>query len=76
MYNNSMDRKSRILLYIFFFLFAGTVMFSFARYLIFRDFEVVISEPAEEEALLDGESVTDVETVEGSEAENIDSPTE
>ena len=44
MYNNSMDRKSKIILYIFFFLFIGTIMFAYARYIIFRDFEIIRSE--------------------------------
>lgn len=47
MYNTGMDRKSKILLYCFFFLFVGTVMFSFVRYVVVRDFEVVYSEPEE-----------------------------
>jgi hypothetical protein len=42
-----MDRSSRILLYIFLFLCIATVMFSFARYMIFHDFEVVET-PGEE----------------------------
>lgn len=56
MYNSLMDRKSKILLYAFFFLFITTVMFSYARYMIFRDFEVVASE-IEEENSADSESV-------------------
>jgi hypothetical protein len=72
-YNRNMDRKSKILLYIFFFLFVGTVMFSFARYIIFRDFEVVRSEeaPSEEpvmdDAMIPGadqEPLQDIETPE------------
>lgn len=42
-----MDRSSRILLYVFLFLCIATVMFSFVRYMIFRDFEVVET-PGEE----------------------------
>jgi hypothetical protein len=62
MYNDGMDRKSKILLYTFFFLFAGTVMFSFARYMIFRDFEVIIGEPMEDTEP-DDESMTEMGTV-------------
>ncbi len=42
-----MDRSSKILLYVFLFLCIATVMFSFARYMIFRDFEVMET-PGEE----------------------------
>ncbi len=48
MYNRCMDRKSKILLYTFFFLFVTTVMFSYTRYMVFRDFEVVASEVEED----------------------------
>ena len=46
MYNKTMDRKSKILLYFSFFLFITTVMFSYARYMVFHDFEVTMSEDA------------------------------
>lgn len=50
-----MDRKSKIILYIFFFLFAWTVMFSYARYMVFRDYEVMYS-ASEEESVPEDES--------------------
>lgn len=69
-----MDRKSKILLYTFFFLFAGTVMFSFARYVIFRDFEVIMGEPEDTESL-DDESASDMGTVGADdEMESVESP--
>lgn len=71
MYNNGMDRKSKILLYTFFFLFTGTVMFSFARYMIFRDFEVIMGEPIEEVEPLGDESVTDMGTAD---SESVEDP--
>jgi hypothetical protein len=67
MYNKDMDRKSKILLYIFFILFFGTVFLSYARYMILYDFEVVSNESEEnetlEEPVIDTGSVSDEESV-------------
>lgn len=60
MYNSDMDRKSKILLYIFFFLFMGTVMFAYARYMIFYDFEVIVSEAEEDTLVEEVENTEDV----------------
>ena len=55
----------RHVLSLFFFLFAFTVMFLYARYMIFRDFAVVVSEikddtsPDEEQALSEIDSGAD-----------------
>jgi len=38
-------------------------MFSFARYMMFRDFEVIMGEPMEETESLDDESATGMGTV-------------
>ena len=65
-----MDRKSKILLYTFFILFFGTVFFSFFRYMILRDFEVVSNESEENETLeepaIDTGSVSGEEGIEES----------
>ena len=60
-----MDRKSKILLYTFFILFFGTVFFSFFRYMILHDFEVVSNESEENETL--EESAIDTGSVSGEE---------
>ena len=62
-----MDRKSKILLYIFFFFFVGTVMFSYARYMIFHDFEVMRSE---EETFSEEPSMDDASSETGNPEEN------
>lgn len=46
-------------------------MFSFARYMIFRDFEVIMGEPTEGVEPLGDESVTDMETAD-SEGESVE----
>lgn len=78
MYNDGMDRKSKILLYAFFFLFAGTVMFSFARYMIFHDFEVTMGSDSAEESVSPDEPVIDTWTVDDNDGEmgNVENPTE
>lgn len=78
MYNRHMDRKSKILLYIFLFLFIGTVMFSFARYMIFHDFEVIMSSDSAEESVSPDQPVIDAWTVDDNDVEmgNVENPTE
>lgn len=46
-------------------------MFSFARYMIFRDFEVIMGEPIEEVEPLGDESVTDMGTAD---SESVEDP--
>lgn len=70
-----MDRKSRILLYVFFFLFVGTVLFSFFRYMIFRDFEVIYTTSESAEDMSSDEPAIDTWATEEAE-NNIEVPSE
>ncbi len=56
-----MDKKSKILLYIIFFLFLGTVVFSYFRYMVFRNFEIFYSE-SEVGGVIDGQSSSSKES--------------
>ena len=69
-----MDRKSKILLFVVFFLFLGTVLFAYVRYIVFRDFEIFSSEELEESEVIDDQSNIQIESDEtqGSQDDHIE----